>query len=177
MLQKLQKQNFIWSNIHQHNKFSEHLGSKECQRRWSYIKKGISHTWYDDVRLRKIVAKTFINFIKISLDKCGIVDIIQLSIQASICNGLSNNFISINLSGPNKLNQKSIWVQFIILQMQREKEKEKEEERFTFWQVSDQWCPFHKTGQEQFLIHLLWDQHILQWVCTKPLPESWEFCF
>lgn len=55
------------------------------------------------------------------MDKCGIVDTIQLSIQASICNGLNNHFISVNMSDPNKLNQKSNWVWFIILQTKWEK--------------------------------------------------------
>lgn len=78
---------------------------KLSRTRWSHIKTGIRITWYDNVRLRKIVAKACINFTEIPLDKCSIVDPIQLGIQASICNGLSNYFISIDVSDPGKFSQ------------------------------------------------------------------------
>jgi hypothetical protein len=149
---------------------------KLCKRRWSYIKEDITITCYDNVRLRKIVAETFINFIKIPLDKCCIVDTIQLGIQASICNGLSNYFKSVNVSDPDKVSTKADWFIFTILQAKwRERERERERERVTFWQESDQWCQSHKTGRGQFLIHPLLDQHNLLWVYTKPLPRQWNW--
>lgn len=57
-------------------------------------------TWNDNIRFREIVSKIFVNFIKIPLHKCGIMDAIQTGIQTSIWDCLSYYFISINMFGP-----------------------------------------------------------------------------
>lgn len=59
-------------------------------------------TCNNNIRLREILAKVFINFVKISFNKCCIRDTIQLGIPTGIWNSLSHYFIAIDMFYPDK---------------------------------------------------------------------------
>ena len=61
----------------------------------------------------------FVDFIEISLDKCCVADSIELGIQTSIRDGLSNNLVTINMSNPEKDSLRLVKFVYIIITMDK----------------------------------------------------------